>query len=164
MQLVAMMEDPSLLVAAEARQWLREFEFDHDAPEELTGIRGVEPFPAEIKRAMLIVEDRIEASKAARFAAVQLRLLQRISEGTAQLRFGAGGYYLSENLEPEVEFGIGRVLAIADEYRWDYREYDYVGRCPPRYRRPDPPRAPQRAHIRRWLAGEDSESEDVDED
>ena len=91
-------------------------------------------------------------------------MLQRISEGTAELRFGAGGYYVSGNLEPEVEFGIGRVVAIADEYPWDYRTHDFVGRCPPRYRTPNPPREPQRAHIRRWLAGEDSESEEDDED
>ena len=115
---------------------------------------------------MLIIEDRIEAAKAARFAAVHLRVLQRISEGTAQLRFGAGGYYVSENLEPKVELGIGRVLAIADECRWDYRDYPLpnIDRGLHRYLRPDPPRGPQRVHIRRWLAGEDSESTDDDDE
>ena len=115
---------------------------------------------------MLIVEDRIEAAKAARFAAVQLQVLQRISEGTAQLRFGAGGYYVSEKLEPKVELGIGRVLAIADECRWDYRAYHLpnIDRGLHRYLRPDPPRGSLRVHIRRWLAGEDSESTDDGED
>ena len=88
---------------------------------------------------------------------VFLKPLRRSSEGTAQLRFGDGGYYVSLNLEPEVEFGLGRTRVAADECPWDYRPYRR------RWNFSRPSKA-QRAHIRRWLAGEDSESEDADED
>ena len=162
MQLVAMMEDRSFLVAAEARGWLREFEFKQDGPEERTGIRGAEPFPEEVKRAMLLIDDRIEAANAARFAADQLQVLQRISEGTAELRFGAGGYYVSLRPGMEVRSRLGRVIAVADECAWDYRDLHFAEGPRGRYCEPSPPRDPQRAHIRRWLAGEVSEDDSED--
>ena len=93
---------------------------------------------------------------------VQLQVLQRISEGTAELRFGAGGYYVSLRPGMEVRSRLGRVIAVADECAWDYRDLHFAEGPRGRYCEPSPPRDPQRAHIRRWLAGEVSEDDSED--
>ncbi len=61
-----------------------------------------------------------------------------------------------------VETNIGRVIAVADECAWDYRDLHFAEGPRGRYCEPSPPRDPQRAHIRRWLAGEVSEDDSED--
>ena len=63
-------------------------------------------------------------------------------------------------IRAEISVPTDESIAIADECRWDYRAYHLpnIDRGLHRYLRPDPPRGSLRVHIRRWLAGEDSET------
>ena len=79
------------------------------------------PFPEAFLKAINACDDRREAAAAAQFAATQLRLTKLISEGEAELRFGAEGFYVCEDLD-QLECKDGSVYANADRFEWGLGE------------------------------------------
>ena len=112
-QLCSMLDDASSVVSVKVRDYLDTLEAFHE--------KKGRPFPEALSKAIIACDDRREAAAAAQFAATQLRLTKLISEGTAELRFGADGFYVCEDLG-QLECKDGRVYANADRFEWGTRE------------------------------------------
>ena len=107
------MDDASSVVTVKVRDYLDTLGAFHE--------KKGRPFPEAFSKAIIACDDRREAAAAAQFAAIQLRLTKLISEGTAELRFGAEGFYVCEDLD-QLECKDGSVYANADRFEWGLGE------------------------------------------
>ena len=112
-QLCSMLDDASSVVSVQVRDYLDTLQTFHE--------KKGRPFPEALSKAIIACDDRREAAAAAQFAATQLRLTKLISEGTAELRFGADGFYVCEDLG-QLENRDGSVYVCADRLEWGVRD------------------------------------------